>query len=143
MAELHLKTNEPKFAIEYSLKAIALAEKLNTPIKLLDAHLLISKAHELTNQIDKAYEHLKIYNKHKDEVHNQEVIRKLEQMSTQHKIDSSEKEKEIFRIKNVELKLALDEIHDSFKYASRIQNSLITSEKYIHNALQRLKLTLK
>jgi hypothetical protein len=50
-----------------------------------------------------------------------------------------QQEKEIFRLRNVELKSLLDEIQDSFRYASRIQTSLLPTDVYIEKTLKRLK----
>jgi tetratricopeptide (TPR) repeat protein len=138
LAEIFLELKESELAVEFAQKAVDIATKLKTMIKLFEAHAILSKIYEVQGDIKNAFEHYKLFNKYKDEVHNQEVGRKIEQLNTQHKIDSSEKEKEIFRLRNVELKAALDEIHDSFTYARRIQNSLLASEWYIGNSMKRL-----
>jgi hypothetical protein len=60
-------------------------------------------------------------------------------------MESMENEKEIFRLRNVELKAAFDEIEikqkeilDSIRYAERIQKALLTSNGYIEKTLRRL-----
>jgi tetratricopeptide (TPR) repeat protein len=138
LAEIFLELGESGLAIDFAQKAIEIATKLKTMIKLFEAHSILSKIYESMGDIKKAFEHYKLFNRYKDEVHNEEVGRRIEQLNTQHRIDSSEKEKEIFRLRNVELRSALDEIHDSFTYARRIQNSLLASEWYIGNSMKRL-----
>lgn len=139
LAENYMELNEMEKAIEFANKAIERSKQINTIIKLFEAHLILSRIFEKQGKVKEAFENYKLYHKYKDEVHNQDVIRRIEQINSQHQIETSEKEKEIFRLRNVELKSALDEIHDSFVYASRIQRSLITSEQYIYNSLKRLK----
>jgi serine phosphatase RsbU (regulator of sigma subunit) len=62
------------------------------------------------------------------------VIRKMEQMKNQFKVESAEQEKEIFRLKNVELKAAMDEITESFRYAKRIQTAILPPDHLIQKA---------
>lgn len=138
LAQIYFDKGEPDNCIEFATKAIEKSTQLNTIIKLFDAHEIISRAYEAKGETEKAFDHYKKYHHFKDVVHNDEVARRIEQINLGHQLDTKEKEKEIFRLRNVELRLALDEIHDSFTYASRIQRSLLTSEKYIRTALDRL-----
>ena len=138
LAEIFLQKGDLKKSIEYAQKAIELSMKLNTKIKLFEAHAVISKAYEIQGNIALAFDHFKKYHEYKDQVHSEESMRKIEQLNARHMIETTEKEKEIFRLRNVELKSALDEIHDSFTYARRIQNSLLPSDRYLFNTLNRL-----
>jgi tetratricopeptide (TPR) repeat protein len=139
LAEIYLQLNDTAQAIKFGLLAVETAARLNVMIKLYEAHAILAKAYEKAGDTAKAYEHFKHYHKYKEEVHNQEAIKKIEQLRSNHKIELMQQEKEIFRLKNVELRALLDEIGDSFRYASRIQNSLLPSERYIERTLERLK----
>jgi tetratricopeptide (TPR) repeat protein len=145
IAEIYFKMGDFKEAIRYGELAVEQASKLNTIIKLFEAHEILSKAYESTGDIVKAFHHYKSFQKYKAEVHNQETIKKIEQLNAQHKMESVEIEKEIFRLRNVELKAAFEkieekqkEILDSIRYAERIQKALMTTEVYIEKALNRL-----
>jgi len=129
LAEIYLATGKSEEAIEFANKALVQAGKLKTLIKLFEAHEILSRIYEGIGNIEQAFFHYKQFQKYKDEVHNQEVMRKVEQLTSQHKIETSEKEKEIFRLRNTELKSALDEIKESFKYATRIQKAILPSDK--------------
>lgn len=139
LAEIYLLQNNLEAAIRYGNLAVENALKLKTVIKLYEAHQILSRIYEKAGQSDKAFEHFKQYHKYKEEVHNSETVKKIEQLQNHHKVELMSQEKEIFRLKNVELKLLLDEITDSFRYARRIQTSLLPTEIYIEKTLKRLK----
>lgn len=139
LAEIYLLLDNVGEAIRYGNLAVENALKLKTVIKLYEAHQILSRVYEKAGQPDKAFEHFKQYHKYKEEVHNSETVKKIEQLQNNHKVDLMTQEKEIFRLRNVELKSALDEIQDSFRYASRIQTSLLPTEVYIEKTLKRLK----
>jgi tetratricopeptide (TPR) repeat protein len=138
LAEIYLSLNNTDEAIRYGNLAAENALKLKTIIKLYEAHQVLSRAYEKAGQTEKAFEHFKQYHKYKEEVHNSETVKKIEQLQNNHKVELVGQEKEIFRLRNVELKSALDEITDSFRYASRIQTSLLPTEVYIEKTLKRL-----
>lgn len=138
LAALYLELNDVDQAIKYGSLAVETSSKLNVLIKLYEAYGILAKAYEKAGNIAKAYEHFKLFHKYKEEVHNQEVIKKIEQLQTGHKMELMQNEKEIFRLRNVELKEAMNEIQDSFRYARRIQVSLLPTEIYIEKNLKRL-----
>jgi len=74
-----------------------------------------------------------------------EAANNIKKIQTKYETEKSEKEAEIERLKNVELKKAYiiieeknKDILDSIRYAKRIQNSLLPTEVYIENALNRV-----
>jgi serine phosphatase RsbU (regulator of sigma subunit) len=125
LAELCFASKRTDDALKYGHLAVENAERLKLNIKLYEAHQILSNVYEDLGDISKAFEHYKKYQHFKDEVHNQEVTRKIEQIKTHHKVESAQHEKEIFRLKNVELKAAMDEITESFRYAKRIQTAIL------------------
>ncbi len=139
LAEIHLLLDNVDEAIRLGNLAVENSLKLKTVIKLYEAHQVLSRAYEKAGTTEKAFEHFKQYHKYKEEVHNSETVKKIEQLQNNHKVDLMVQEKEIFRLRNVELKEAFDEIHDSFRYARRIQTSLLPPEIYIEKTLKRLK----
>jgi tetratricopeptide (TPR) repeat protein len=139
LSEIYLELNDTAQAIKFGTLAVETATKLNVLIKLYEAHAILSKAYEKSGHPAKAYEHFKQFHKYREEVHNQEAIKKIEQLQSSHKMEIMEQEKEIFRLKNVELRVLLEEIGDSFRYARRIQTSLLPTERYIERTLERLR----
>jgi tetratricopeptide (TPR) repeat protein len=120
---------------------IALDLKLHTKLKVvynLQANIYKKlKEYELTvESYDKLFKIL-------TEIHQKELETKIVSLSTEL---LKEKEAEIERLKNVELKAAYDlieeknkEILQSMRYASRIQKALLPSEKFINKNILRLK----
>lgn len=139
LAEIYLLMGDAKEAIKFGAMAVEAAGKFNVLIKLYEAHSVLARAYEKTGDPGKAFENFKQFHKIREEVHNQETIKKIEQLQSNHKMEIMSQEKEIFRLRNVELRSLLDEIGDSFRYASRIQNSLLPTEIYIEKTLKRLK----
>lgn len=135
LAELSLASGNTSEALKYGHVAVEKSEKLKANIKLYEAHHILSNIYEFLGDIEKAYEHYKKYNLYKDEVHSQEVIRKIENLKGQYKVESAQQEKEIFRLRNVELKMALDEITESFRYAKRIQTAILPPKGKIEGVL--------
>jgi serine phosphatase RsbU (regulator of sigma subunit) len=135
MADLCLASGKLEDALQYATKAVEQSEKLKLYIKLYESHQVLSRIYEQLGDVEKAYLHYKKYHQAKDEVHSQEVIRKMEQIKNQHKVESAEQEKEIFRLRNVELKAAMDEITESFRYAKRIQTAILPPDNLIKKVL--------
>lgn len=152
LAEAYQKLNKPEKALNNALLAEKLAKEQNIVIKLYQIYLIISNVYETSGNTPLALEYYKKYHQTKEEVFSQESARKIKQLSLQHEMETVEKEKELFKLRNVVLKEALDEneaqkklieeqhkeVIDSIHYAKRIQTALITNEKYIANALNKL-----
>jgi tetratricopeptide (TPR) repeat protein/uncharacterized protein YkwD len=139
LAELFLKQNKNEDALHYALLAEKLATELNIVIKLFQTYLIVSTIYEALDNKNLALAYYKKYHLAKEEVFSQESARKMKQLSMHHEMETVQKEKEIFRLRNVVLKEALEEIEASIRYASRIQTALLPHEKYIDRNLNRLK----
>jgi serine phosphatase RsbU (regulator of sigma subunit) len=131
LAELCLASGRLEEALKYGHLAVEHSEKLKVNMKLYESHQVLSAIYEALGDTEKAFFHFKKYNQHKEEVHSQDVMRKVEQLKNRHKVESAEQEKEIFRLRNVELKAALNEITQSFRYAQRIQTAILPPEKFV------------
>jgi tetratricopeptide (TPR) repeat protein len=152
LAEAYQKLNKPQEALQNALLAEKLAKEQNIVIKLYQIYLIISNIYEVMGNTALALDYYKKYHQTKEEVFSQESARKIKQLSLQHEMQTMEQEKELFKLRNVVLKEALDELEaqkkivdeqhkevmDSIHYAKRIQTALITNEKYIANSLNRL-----
>jgi serine phosphatase RsbU (regulator of sigma subunit)/Tfp pilus assembly protein PilF len=135
LAELCFASGKTEDALKYAETAAEHAEKLKLNIKLYEAHHILAEIYDHLGDPAKALFHYKKYNQCKDEVHSQEVMRKVEQLKNQHKVESAEHEKEIFRLRNVELKAAMEEITESFRYAKRIQKAILPPDSLIRELL--------
>jgi len=130
---------------KYLLEAKLACERVNNRSKLYRTHFLFSQLYRNINQPWKALEHYEKYDELKTEVQGQTANNKIKELQTKMATEKADKEKEIERLKNVELKSAYDiiadknkEILDSIHYAKRIQQSLLPTEIYIERNLKRL-----
>jgi len=135
LSELFLKQKNYQEALNYILLAEKLAIELSIKFKLFTVYRILSIIYQKTGKTELALENYKKYNHIKDEVLNQENARKIKQMSMHYEMENMQKEKEIFTLRNVELKSALDEIEASVRYAKKIQEAVLPTEKYIERIL--------
>lgn len=146
MSELLLAEKNYAEAEKYLSEAKLICEKINNKSKLYRTHLMLSQLYRNINEPWKALENYELYDKLKSEVIGEAANNKIKELQTKMATEKADKEKEIERLRNVELKAAYDviadknkEILDSIQYAKRIQQSLLPTEKYIQRNLSRLK----
>ena len=84
-------------------------------------------------QFEKALQNYKIYQKTRESIQNEEVQNRVRNIEISYAIEKSEHEKEIYRLKNIELKGAFDLIEEkneyitaSINYASCIQHAILS-----------------
>ncbi len=129
-------------ALVYFLKAEQIAIELNTEPKLIILYQEIANTYKsLGNYILAVTFYEKLFNISAS-FHQIQLETKLTNVSSDLIV---EKEAEIERLKNVELKAAYElieeknkEIFQSMRYASRIQQALLPSEKYIKKNIIRI-----
>lgn len=131
LAELYLKQNKFEEALKNALLAEALAKEHNVIVKKYQADLTISTIYEAMGEPTLALEYYKRYESNKDQVKGQENARKLKQISLHHEMETMHKEKEIFKLRNVVLKAALDEIGASVRYAKRVQEAILPPIEFV------------
>ena len=131
LAEIFLGENKTDEALEAALMADRYAKELNITIKELQTEKILAEIYEKKNDFASALKHCKRFHELDSTINGQEMARKLEQVKARHEIIHVEQEKEIFRLKNVELKSALEEINESIRYARHIQQAILPSESFI------------
>jgi len=137
---MHL--NEKDEALNCFRESLDLADKLEAKPLQFEAHHALAGYYESAGQPDLALEHYKQYHKIREIVHNDETRNRLKNQQIAFAVEKAEKEKEIFQLRNVELKAAYDEIHeinkeitDSINYASRIQTALLPQDEILKQYL--------
>ena len=108
------------------------------------SHFSLAQIYEQKREFEKALKHFKLYHQVKEEMQNTQATLKAKSLQLTAKMENAQKESEINRLKNIELKNAFHiiedknkDIMDSIKYAKRIQNSLMPTEKYIERILKK------
>lgn len=117
------KRLEDSLRIATDLKALSL---------VAEAHSALAKHYESTGQTAKALYSFKLFQETRELVRSEEAQNRFRNIEISHAIEKSEQEKEIFRLRHVELKKAYDIIEEkntditaSIYYASRIQRAIL------------------
>ncbi len=142
LAEIYFKKEVLTKVIEYLDQALEIAAELNAKPILFDIHRLYAEYFEKQGNDKVAFEHFKKYHELKEEVLNTQMHNKLKNQQISFEVEKSQKEAEIYHLKNVELKKAFaqiekknEEILDSITYAKNIQNAVMLPETYLQNSL--------
>lgn len=140
IARLHLNTGNPQEAAEVIAPALALADEIKANVLLKDICLVIAQASEQTGDLSGALQH---YRRHMDlncEIATKEVEQRLSDYTAEFKAEQAQKDAEIYRLKNIELKqksLELEESNKNLLFISEIGQK-ITATLDIDNVLNTI-----
>jgi serine phosphatase RsbU (regulator of sigma subunit) len=125
-------------ALKMLRDSLKMAQELKAMSLVADAYSALSNHYESSGDAKNALHYNKLYYQTRDLVQNEETQNKLRNIEIAHAVEKSEQEKEIYRLRNVELKEAYDiieendkEITASINYASRIQKALLPAPEEI------------
>lgn len=107
---LYRKLREYQAAIDFLTKAYLLFEPDSGNAMLPVIHEALSKVYEETEQAEKALVHFKKYAALKEEHLNKEKLKSIAEVQAKFDVQTAEREKELFRVRNVELSAALEEV---------------------------------
>lgn len=117
MGTLLAKTNNSAIALDNLFRALELAENRESKKDICKVHLVLYEAYKSIGNFERAFEHHEKHFKIDKEIYNVESDRKLKSLSIQFHLQNTDKErkialqeKEIFRLKNVELAEANDSL---------------------------------
>jgi serine phosphatase RsbU (regulator of sigma subunit) len=143
LGKIYFRQNKMEEAERTLLEAQTIAEKISLRMALVPAHLAISELYKSKGDYEKALRHYEQYHKVREEMMNVDAAMKAKSAQLLIKIENAQKEAEINRLKNVELKNAYDEIAeknkditDSINYARRIQHALLASDEILKKNLK-------
>ncbi|MBK6985197.1 MAG: tetratricopeptide repeat protein [Bacteroidetes bacterium] len=120
-------------------KALTISQDLKITSIQSEVHELLAQAFEKSSDLTQALFHFKTYNQLRQEILSNDKVNTLKNQQIAFSVESAEKEAEIHRLKNVELKNAFNqiatqhhqleekskEITDSITYAKRIQDAYL------------------
>jgi serine phosphatase RsbU (regulator of sigma subunit) len=132
MGRIYSLTGDSEKAEESLDESLRIARDLRALSLMADAYSALAKHYESTHQVGKALKNFKLYQKVRESIQSAEVQNRLRNIEISNAIEKSENEKEIYRLKHVELKAAYDIIEEkdkyitsSINYASRIQQAIL------------------
>jgi signal transduction histidine kinase len=128
LGRLSFKIEKFNRGFEYLFAALKLAEKRNAKKELYEIHKALYDAYKLAGNVDEALRHFEIFYEIEKVITNIEADKKLKSLTIQHQIQSANKErtiaiqeKEIFRLKNVELA----EINEKLNFINEEKNMFL------------------
>ncbi|MFN8321537.1 MAG: adenylate/guanylate cyclase domain-containing protein [Chitinophagales bacterium] len=138
LGETEMRSKAYGAAEKYLNQAASLASENKDKESLKDAYLYLTELYEHTGKFEQSLNTYKQHIRVKEELLNLENLKQLGEMQLQYDLDKKDRETEIHRLKNVELKDALD----------KLQTEKNRSEKLLLNILpeeiaEELKLTGK
>lgn len=104
VGRLYNQRNQPEESLSYLLKALQVTTERQTKPDQYRCHEVIANAYKLLGEYDKALEHFEQFHELKEEAIDQESSYRLRYLDAQHRIQTAEKETEIYQLRNVELK---------------------------------------
>lgn len=138
LTDLALTSGNFNEAEAYMREALVLAEETKSKPKIYQCHRKLYTLYKEKGDFEKALNHNEKYHEVQSEVAGERTSNKLKALETKFATEKSEREAEIQRLKNVELKKAHDlvaeknrEITASIQYAKRIQEAILPSEQYV------------
>jgi serine phosphatase RsbU (regulator of sigma subunit) len=143
LSDLKLSDNNPSAAQSYMDEALQYAIDTNSRPKIYQCYQKLSDINKSLGDIEKAFDYLNKFHELKSEVIGEKTSNTLKDLETKFATEKAEKEKEIERLKNVELKKAHQEIVeknkeilDSITYAKRIQKAILPPDNQIKKILK-------
>lgn len=139
LGNLHIIMGNLDKAVEVLSEAIRISEELNLKTVLMKANEFMADALEKKGELDKAYQYFKTYFALNEEIKQANTDVKLKGLQLKYDVDEAKKEGELYRLKNIDLVAANNEIErqkqeiltknreitDSIVYAKRIQNAIL------------------
>jgi serine phosphatase RsbU (regulator of sigma subunit)/tetratricopeptide (TPR) repeat protein len=136
MGRVLLRLKQAEEARRLLNDSMVLAQELKAKPLIYEIHYALADYYESSGNSAQALKHYKIYHELREEVNNDETRNRLKNQQIAFAVEKTEKEKEIFQLRNVELKAAYDEIAQinleittSINYASRIQAALLPQKE--------------
>jgi serine phosphatase RsbU (regulator of sigma subunit) len=142
---VYSRTGEMQKAEESLKKSLRMARDLKSLGLVAEANSSLAAHYEYSGQPAKALKSFKQFLKVKESYQSLESRSRLSNIEVAHAIEKSEQEKEIYRLRHVELKEAYDiieeynkEITASINYASSIQRAILPNPKEIKGLTDNL-----
>jgi serine phosphatase RsbU (regulator of sigma subunit) len=131
-----MQETEQQQALSYYRSSLDLANQLEAKPLQVEVHQALAGYFESSGDYKQALHHYRMYRRIQEQVLNDETRIRLKNQEIKFAIEQSESEKEIYQLRNVELKSALElirskniQITESIEYASRIQMALLPQEE--------------
>ena len=110
MARIYQQQQAWAQALTYLHRSLAVAEAVKLKEGVYACHELLATVYETQGELAKALFHFKQFHRIKEELYNEQADQKLKTLLVIHETESAKQEAKLYRIKNVELQTALDQV---------------------------------
>jgi tetratricopeptide (TPR) repeat protein len=128
LSETERASGNTEQAVAALIQAIALAEDVNGNELLRHAHATLAEHYMQHGEYREATEHLQRAHAHERAIYNEASQHRLQSLRIRFEVDRTSREKELYRLRNVELAEAyarLQDMHSALQAASVRQQSLL------------------
>jgi two-component system NtrC family sensor kinase len=129
LARLYLEQEDADNALGVLHPALTLAMEMEAKPRIAQANLALAEAYELKGDYQWALEHYRVYHRVMEQVSGDEVNARIRNMQVAWEVERSEKEAQLFRLRNVELKQANEELEKTLGELRATQSELLESKK--------------
>lgn len=109
LGDLSLRENDGEKAVECFERAVTLAEEIGSKSCLARSYKALSEIFEGRADIVRALQYFKAFHQTNADIFNEEADRKARGLIIQFEVETAQKEKEIYRLRNIELAQANEE----------------------------------
>jgi diguanylate cyclase (GGDEF)-like protein len=127
LGSYYIKQKEFDTGINYLNRALDYAEEMNADKKVYSAHLLLAECYEGCGNFAEALHHYKRFHEIERKVIADNLEEKLKVVVIEYKLDKLQKESEIYRLRNIELKQK-NEIIESKIMQLAVSNERLNNE---------------
>jgi serine phosphatase RsbU (regulator of sigma subunit) len=128
-------------ALKEGLHALEIASNIQAKPKLYRIHELLAQVYKAIDDSKKALYHLEQYIQLKEEVIGEDANTRLKRLQISFAIERAEHETEMYRLNNIKLREAYEEIQiknkqitESIQYAHHLQEALLADSKLLRSA---------
>ena len=129
LGRLFVQRREVEKALELLEKSLSIARETKSKPRTYQSHQALSEAYELSGDPALALEHHREFQRIKEEVFSNEGNARLKNLQTNFEVEKSEKEAEIARLRNVELKDKNEQLEKLLEELRATQAQLVHAEK--------------
>ncbi|MBD3170823.1 MAG: tetratricopeptide repeat protein [candidate division Zixibacteria bacterium] len=129
LGKLYVQQGKSDEALDVLNESLSIASEIKARPRIYMTHEALSAAYEQKGDLAGALEHQRLFHSMKEEVLGEETNSRLKNLEISYEVERAEKEAEIERLKNVELKEKNERLESLLDELHRTQNQLIQTEK--------------
>ena len=127
LGDLYKKQNICDAAMDAYQQGLQISLRIKAKPKMARAYKALADNYEMTGNYQLALENWKAFHELEEEIFHEDTEKKIRNLRKAYELESSQKEAEIYRLRNVELKENNDKLEETIKMLNATQAQLIQS----------------